>query len=695
MLGQLVDGRYRVVDRIARGGMAGVYRADDLRLDRPVALKVLHPHLADTEAFVTRFRREARSAASLIHPGIVAIYDHGTWRDSPYLVMELVDGPNLRSVLTTRGVPPVGKALDLIAQISAAVGSAHRSQIIHRDLKPENVLVGPEGEVKVADFGLARALTEVTAASSGVVLGTVAYLPPELVADGKADARADVYAIGVMLFELLTGEQPFTGDSAIQIAFQHVHSRVPIPSSRVSWLPESLDTLVGKLTAKDPADRPRDAGTAYALITEVRDGLDATTAGRVPNVAMPVPPLRDQLAVSDVAPRIDPSSPDIAARDASSRTGATSRVPLSERGAPSASVRPAPDAGHSSVRDAETLPPIIPPIIAPKLTGMPAGTGPGENRGDTRALVKPKPKRRWVAPVIALLVLSLAVLGGFLWYSKAGPGSRVAVPEDLIGATSEVATQAIEDLGLTADSEDAYDDLVAAGIVIYANPPSGNIVARDATVKLTVSLGRRQVVIPPAEKLLRVQEYDARVALADAGHDGPVDVSSDWDTDTAAGIVIEVSLKPGETVDHNAAIVLTVSKGAEPVKVPNLAGKTIKQARRELKKLDLTVGSSGEEFSGEVPSGQILSQSPKAGKTLHRGDKVKVVISKGRQPITVPNVIGYSPNDARMTLESQGFRVAQRVILPDGIATLNQVADTEPRAGTTAYRGDTITLLVT
>ncbi|MDR2253413.1 MAG: protein kinase, partial [Bifidobacteriaceae bacterium] len=236
LIGRVVDARYRVEGRIARGGMATVYRATDLRLDRPVAVKVLHPHLADGRGFVDRFRREARSAARLVHPGIVAVYDQGAYGEAPYLVMELVEGSNLRHVMDSSGLPPVGRALDLMAQVLEALAAAHAAGFVHRDVKPENILITPQGKAKVADFGLARAVSEFTAASSGIVLGTVAYLSPELVAQGAADQRADVYAAGVVLFELLTGAQPFTGEQPIQVAFQHVHAPFPRPSTRVKWL---------------------------------------------------------------------------------------------------------------------------------------------------------------------------------------------------------------------------------------------------------------------------------------------------------------------------------------------------------------------------------------------------------------------------------------------------------------------------
>ncbi|MDR0592214.1 MAG: protein kinase, partial [Bifidobacteriaceae bacterium] len=282
LLGQTIDGRYRIEARLARGGMATVYRATDLRLDRPVAVKILHPHLAEGPKFVDRFRREARAAARLLDPGIVAVYDQGTWGEAPYLVMELVDGPNLRALMLSSGLPSVGQALDFMIQVMHALAVAHAAGFVHRDIKPENILIGRDGRVKVADFGLARAVSEVTAASSGVVLGTVAYLSPELIAEGRAGPPADIYAAGVVLFELLTGAQPFVAEAPIQVAYQHVNADFPAPSSRVGWLPAEVDALVLALTAKDPARRPPDATAALGLLRSVRRAVPDAVAARAP-----------------------------------------------------------------------------------------------------------------------------------------------------------------------------------------------------------------------------------------------------------------------------------------------------------------------------------------------------------------------------------------------------------------------------
>src|SRR5699024_8797811 len=227
MLGRLVDGRYEVTSRIARGGMATVYLALDRRLDRQVAIKVMHPHLAEGHDVAARFRREARAAARLTHPGVVGVYDQGSEGETSYLTMEYVRGQNLRTVLRREGALALGDALDVLADVLDALAAAHRADLVHRDIKPENVLVADDGRIKVADFGLARAVTEATAATTGTLLGTVAYLAPEIVTSGIADARADVYATGVLLHELITGAPPFTGETPIQIAYQHVNSELP------------------------------------------------------------------------------------------------------------------------------------------------------------------------------------------------------------------------------------------------------------------------------------------------------------------------------------------------------------------------------------------------------------------------------------------------------------------------------------
>ncbi|WP_460367608.1 protein kinase domain-containing protein, partial [Actinocorallia lasiicapitis] len=268
LVGQVLDGRYRVESRIARGGMATVYVGRDLKLDRIIALKVMHPHLAQDEEFVRRFIGEAKAAAALSHPNVVAVYDQRTDGEHVFLSMEYLPGRTLRALLDERGRLPVDVALSIMLPVLAALGAAHRAGLVHRDVKPENVLLTTDGQVKVADFGLARAETDSKQTKTGVIIGTVAYMAPEQVIAGTSDVRSDVYAAGVVLFELLTGRQPHEGDSPLTVAYKHVNDRIQLPSALVPGIPPRLDAIVAAATDRDPARRPMDADHLYALLTD-------------------------------------------------------------------------------------------------------------------------------------------------------------------------------------------------------------------------------------------------------------------------------------------------------------------------------------------------------------------------------------------------------------------------------------------
>lgn len=281
--GTVLDGRYRLGAMIARGGMSTVYRGLDTRLDRPVAVKVMSPQYVADPTFLSRFEREARLAASLGHPGVVAMYDQGQDGDLVFLVMELVDGGTLRDLIRERGPLPVPVVLAVLDPLLDALAAAHAAGLVHRDVKPENVLISARGSVKIADFGLVRAVGSQTVATGDVILGTVAYLSPEQVATGVSDARTDVYAAGIVAFEMLTGRPPFEGDNPMSVAYQHVHSDVPAPSTRVDDVPAQLDELIVAATARNPDDRPRDASAFLAELRDVR------TALHLPIVPVPIP----------------------------------------------------------------------------------------------------------------------------------------------------------------------------------------------------------------------------------------------------------------------------------------------------------------------------------------------------------------------------------------------------------------------
>ncbi|MHB1063777.1 MAG: Stk1 family PASTA domain-containing Ser/Thr kinase [Georgenia sp.] len=632
ILGQLVDDRYEVTARIARGGMATVYRATDRRLDRTVAVKVMHPHLAESPDFVARFRREARAAARLSHPGVVAVHDQGTTAGAAYLTMEFVDGPNLRAVLRERGALPVGEALGLVEHVLDALASAHRAGLVHRDIKPENVLLTPDGRPKLADFGLARAVSEATAATTGTVLGTVAYLAPEIVTEGRADARADVYAVGVLLYELLTGAQPFVGEAPIQIAFQHVNSTVPAPSSAVPWLPVDVDDVVGALTARDPDERPKDADAALPLVRRCLAALDPVTLARRADVAPTTVVADDDTAVHPAASG-DPDA-----------TRAT-ELP-----------------GHGTV-------------------ALPIGA-------ITRAAADPPAKRRRGRRLLAVLLVLLVAAGGLAaWWFLAGPGARVPAPT-AVGLTEAEAVAAVEDVGLVPVVEQAHHDTVPEGVVVSSHPEAGTAVPRDGEVTLTVSLGILMIEVPPVVDLTTEAATTALLAVRLE----PGTVTEEYHGTVPAGTILSSTPAAGELVEHTRAVDLVVSKGREPVELPDVVGRPREEAVTAVEQAGLAVSAVTEEFSDDVPVGEIISQEPAAGSVqLYRDDAVRLVASRGPELFEVPNVFGQRIAKARKVLKDAGFVVEVKEIFG---GPLGLVQAQDPRAGFMLPRKSVITLTV-
>lgn len=637
LVGQLVDGRYEVVSRIARGGMATVYLAVDRRLDRDVALKVMHPHLAEGAAgadFVARFRREARAAARLTHPGLVGVYDQGVDGETSYLTMEYVDGVNLRRHLAERGSLTVGEALDVAERVLDALAAAHRAGLVHRDVKPENVLLASDGRIKVADFGLARAVTEVTSTTTGTVFGTVAYLAPELVVHGTSDARTDVYAAGVLLYEMLTGAQPFTGETPIQIAFQHVNSDVPAPSDAASWLPVEVDELVAALAAREPDDRPADAAAALALLRRTRSALDPATLGRrvdvAPAVALP------QATDPDDAP-VSPGDEDAAPGDATTRIEAPGRTVALPIGVVTAS---GPEA----------------PAPAPRSR-----------------------RRRWW--VLAAVLLVGLVGGGAWWYTQVGPGAYTTVPE-VSGLTQDAAVAALEDEGLTADPAEQFHDTVVAGTVISADPGDGDRVRKDGTVTLHVSRGPDFVEVPA--ELVKTMQDEAAAVLDSIGVESVVAEGDHYDDVAAIGEVLAATDKAGNPVGAGSQVVrgstvtLTLSDGPEPVTIVSVTRATLEEATATLDGLGLKVAVV-EAFSDDLEAGLVISQDPVGGTPGHRTDTVTLTVSKGPELVDVPNVYGMNVKKAEEALQAAGLTADVRH--PQGISPLNIVYGQTPAEG--------------
>ncbi|WP_425471208.1 protein kinase domain-containing protein [Xylanimonas allomyrinae] len=587
LLGRLIDGRYEIRARIARGGMATVYLALDRRLDREVALKVMHAHLADGvdgAAFVSRFRREARAAARLTHPGVVAVYDQGLDGDTSYLTMEYVPGSNLRRELRAQGTLTVGRTLDLLEQVLAALAAAHAKGLVHRDVKPENVLIAAaEGSastergdrVKVADFGLARAVTEVTSTTTGTILGTVAYLAPEVIATGACDARTDVYAVGILAFEMLTGVLPHDGATPIQVAFQHVHDDVAPPSTRVPWLPDTVDDLVGLFTARDPAARPADGAAALDLLRAVRTALEAAQPEVLGRRADP-PEGFATVADSPGAER--DGDPDT--------TGSLDEIDGDELDAiPLAGTLTTPS-GHASEIDR-----LFPGegtaterLVEQPTTRVRSGDGAGTLAVSTSTRA---PRRRW-ARVLAWTAGLAVVLGasgyGAWWWFDEGPGAWTTVPGGLEATSVDDATARLAAHGLGAATTKQHDDTVPEGGVVSVDPGEGERVRKDGTVDLVVSLGIRMVTVPGG--LVGATQADAETALRGVGLTVG-EAQQEWSDTAPTGQVLAASQDADTLVPHNTVVTLVVSGGPRPPRSRSRSG----APRRTLRPRSRTWGS--------------------------------------------------------------------------------------------------------
>lgn len=624
MLDRLIDGRYQVRSRIARGGMATVYLATDLRLERRVAIKIMHGHLADDNTFKTRFVQEARSAARLAHPNVVNVFDQGQDADMAYLVMEYLPGITLRDLLKDYKRLTPEQTVDIMDAVLAGLAAAHKAGIVHRDLKPENVLLADDGRIKLGDFGLARAASANTATGQAL-LGTIAYLSPELVTRGVADARSDIYAVGIMMYEMLTGEQPYVGEAPMQIAYQHANDQVPTPSSKHPGVPPELDELVLWATARDPEQRPADA---RAMLDRLREIEPAIRGSRPADTYQPTMVLTETVAAT-----------------------AETRI-LRPGGAP-----------------------------APTLVADAAEQG-EESAALAAGAERRKRKGYWL---FALVLILAGLAGGTGWYFGAGPGSLVEVPATS-GEQLARAQEKLEEAGFQVEQSQRNDPVVAKDLVSGTDPAAGEQARRGSVVTLYVSLGPR---ILPVPDVIGLPEAEARSALGEefaVGEDavaqfdaeiaaGSVIALLDGDGNPLpaeypeqAPITLVVSVGPvpdvvglpvaeaeAALVDANLTpsrgeaqfsdevpidevisaepqndpmrpgdtVVLVLSKGPDLVEVPNvITGQTIAQARAQLEGLGFTVTSNVPPFlEGAVVAAK---QSVAAGERVKRGSELAV-----------------------------------------------------------------------
>jgi serine/threonine protein kinase/beta-lactam-binding protein with PASTA domain len=629
LIGRLIDGRYQVRSRIARGGMATVYLATDLRLERRVAIKVMHGHLADDSQYKARFIQEARSAARLAHPNVVNVYDQGQDGETAYLVMEYLPGITLRDLLMEHKVLTTMQAMDIMEAILSGLAAAHKNGIVHRDLKPENVLLADDGRIKIGDFGLARAASANTA-TGNALLGTIAYLSPELVTRGVADTRSDIYAVGIMLYEMLAGEQPFRGEQAFQIAHQHANDTVPTPSTKNPRVPAELDELVLWATARDPEQRPRDAKA-----------------------------MLDQLHETEALLRLDdPATATVAQRTM---------------------IMPSAAAAPSSTGDTQILSPKARHRTGPILT----------ETANTLAVTSDKRRRKgfWL---FALVVLMAALAGGTGWYFGAGPGAQVAIP-DLAGQSPAAASATLTGLGFTVNPTkgQAPSVKVPKGAVVQTTPPIGTRAPKNSQVTLLLSTGPQLLSVPvligQPEKAAIQKITDARFVYDSKDSTRQFDAKVAKDTVIAAAGTGGVDLSTATTYGEQQPITLAVSAGA----IPDVVGLSVADATQKLKDVDITATPGRDTYSDTIPSGNVIGIELADGQVVRPGNSVSLTVSKGKEQIAVPDVVGKSWDKAKKALIDAGF-VPSYNRVADLLPTSFTVSKTTPPAGTMVDKGSSV-----
>jgi beta-lactam-binding protein with PASTA domain len=655
LTGRVLEGRYRIGPRIARGGMASVYEAVDMRLDRTVAVKVMHPGLGDDDEFAARFVSEARSAARLSHPNVVSVYDQGNDDGTVFLAMELIPGHTLRDTIGKEAPMSPARAFALLEPVVSALAAAHRAGLVHRDVKPENVLIADDGRVKVADFGLAKAVSSNTAhTATGVLIGTVSYIAPELVVEGRSDARADVYAVGVILYELLTGHKPHEGETPIQVAYKHVHEDVPPPSRAVPGIRDYVDALVARATARDREQRPADAGVLLHQLHRVSNAVGAGVR-------------EDPELVEDLALR--PMRTDTAEV---LRQTVVAAAPTRTTAEPwdhsemAALLAPAPRREATSSLDRPPAPP-APPQRRPSAPPPPRPPGRRSRRGPV---------------LLVLALLAAAAVGtGAWWFGWA----RYTSTPGVIGLPQQQAEKRLEDAGLEVKLAKAtYSTTVAKGRVISTDPSAGDRVLDGGEVTVVVSLGKELYTLP---KLTGITEDEAQDRI-DAAHMTFGKSDRVFSETVPEGIVVASDPKGGSTLRPGTFVDLVVSKGRRPIPVGDWVGKSGDQAERVLRKRGLDVKRESA-YSDGVAEGLVISQEPRGSK-LFRGEVVTLVVSLGPELIEVPQVRAVGVDDATAQLEAAGFEVVTQEA--PGYLGLGYVYESDPEGGSMVPRGSTITL---
>ncbi|HEX4863171.1 MAG TPA: Stk1 family PASTA domain-containing Ser/Thr kinase [Acidimicrobiales bacterium] len=633
---QLFSDRYQLVNHIARGGMAQVYLARDLLLDRPVALKVLFPELSVDRAFVERFRREAKAAANLSHPNIVSIYDWGQGENTYFIVMEYVAGRTL-SQLLREGPLDSPRAATIAADVAAALDFAHRHGVIHRDVKPGNVLINESGQVKVADFGIARAIgagASEDLTQTGSVMGTATYFSPEQAQGFGVDPRSDVYSLGVVLYEMLAGRTPFTGDSPVSIAYKHV-KEPPEPLRTINpAVPAALEAIVMKSLAKQPDDRYQSAEELRADLMRYLQDQPVMAAAEPTRVATAVGAgvAAAGLGAAGAQTMVNPAG------------GGTAALPLTAAG------------------------------------GLPPG-GPYDRRS------------RMAAWGVAAAIVLLALVAGLFFLGRSqgwwGTSARSLTIPNLVNKPAADAFNQLQQMGFSKVSERTQaSSTISSGNVIATQPAAGTTLKSDQPVVLLVSGGPVPVQVPDVTGKPQDQ---ATATLQQAGFS--VNVTQQTSATVAQGDVISTNPPAGTTVGQGSAVQLVVSSGKQQVQIPSVVGQSPSAAGQTLGQLGLQVRQASE-ASSSITAGEVTRTDPPAGSSVPVGSTVTVYVSNGSPQVTVPNVVGDTQAQAASALSSAGLQASFVTTPVTKRSQDGQVQSQDPSGGTTVSQGSTVTVVV-